>query len=552
MADEKPSPEAAVVPAEAMPPGYVSAEDFLARRAGLSGSGIASAVTRGYKAVAEPVTNILASGIASHPLAQGAQAGASWLTQGAVPQPADPREIVKYAGSQVPLLNKLTGESPVPAGMGPAQFGAEAIIPQTPTQAAIMAATGGAGGLAARAGLGAWGAAGTRLGGSILGGAAGGAVDEEGSPVLGALTGAAQGLLGEAVGAGVSIARHAGVERATRIAQQADAVNVATAVGQIPRLQGVFAGMKNSKDLYDLALGEVQLPSGKITSQGLAKLSAAQEQNAAQIKALLEKRPPGPDYPVNPNTMYGSEPPFRDPKIEGMRAGRFPDPLGKDPRNMEYLPWDEARLNLSKLREMAFPDTRSNPLAPTVEGLELKERYAKALRTFREYLTNYDETGQAVKLFEEGRQQYGAGRKVLDFLAEAFKRAGAKGPIEFNSDRLMKELNLGRVEYAKALGMDGYQLLQRIVGRGEGPGYRDVFTPTGALAKISEMIPLPGPAYARMRIGMPELVGDPLKMAPMARTAIDLGVQAGTQPLAQIGRSALPPITLAPPQPTQP
>ena len=151
----------------------------------------------------------------------------------------------------------------------------------------------------------------------------------------------------------------------------------------------------------------------------------------------------------------------------------------------------------------------------------------------------------ALKTFTGMNEQYAAGRYVLKALGEAFNRMGAT-QLAFNSDILQKIFSKRELAATKALGSEGYDALAGAIFRGQGPGLRDVFTPTGALAKISEMIPLPGPAYARMRIGTPELVGNPLSLSPMARTGLDLGVQGATQPLTEWAGSKIPPITLQP------
>jgi hypothetical protein len=120
---------------------------------------VRNAVTSGYKAVAEPVTNAVTKGISTA------------LDTGLAPYSMD----------------------------RPARAIAETVVPQTPLQAGAMIGTGGAGALAARAGLGPGLSALARITGGAVGGEAGGQVS--GAPTgKGALVGGTGALTGEAIG----------------------------------------------------------------------------------------------------------------------------------------------------------------------------------------------------------------------------------------------------------------------------------------------------------------------------------------------------------------
>lgn len=407
---------------------------------------------------------------------------------------------------------------------------ARLVVPQTLASAGIMAGTMGAGGLASNAGLMGFKAAGSRILGGTLGGMVGGGLEDP--SMSGIARGGAEGLIGtavgEAIGGTVNYAKQLGIDRMRQKMQTIDASAVGQAIEQIPKLGGVFAGYRTPEDLRSLALGSVELPSGKIANRGYALLAAEQQKVDDQIGAIIAQRPPIPSFGAQASGAMPS------PTYIGKSAGFFPDP--QDPSR--FVPWTDMRTSLAELGHKAFGGIKGNPLEPTINGVDTKQMFAQAQRTIRQYLSDYDPSGQALSIFNKGQDQFEAGRYILTTLRAAFK---GKEPnaIAFNSDKLQNRLGDRETEAAKKLGRDGLDLLANALnhGTGTGLGYQDLYAPSGPLSKVSEIMPLPGPAYARMKLGAPSLIGHPFNIPPMTRAGMSAVVGGG---LSNVSRDLLP------------
>lgn len=482
-------------------------DEFLARRAGHT-RGI---VSRVYSAIAEPVTKAVTSAI--EPAVYG-------MTQ--------PLVSAARFGMGEPAGQILSNPEPrvsnaIQNAQGPARSLAEMAVPQTPTDLAIMAGTLGAGGIATKAGLTGLKASATRIGGGTIGGTVGGAAESE-SPTgaaWGAVKGLASSTLGEALGGAMNFARNVGIDRMRKKIQGIDAERVGHALEQNPKLGDVFAGMRTPEQLRELALGTTTLPSGKVANVGIAKLQAAQEAANTEIGQLISQRPPPP------NIGQG----VTAPQYFARQSGFFPDPQNPS----RFVPWDEAKQSLSELGIKAFGGPKGNPLEPTINGVDTKQAWAEAVRELKRYLGNYDPTGKALALFNGAQEQYEAGRYALKTLRAAFQRL-EPDRVAFNSDRIQRLLGTQETQATKKLGPEGFDALAQAVRLKQGAGYQDLFSPSGILSRMAEILPGPGGTYARLRVGEPSLVGNPFTATQPQRTGLTLTTQAVGLPLAnQVG-----------------
>src|SRR3990167_5056708 len=113
------------------------------------------------------------------------------------------------------IVSRLVPQSPfqMPGSFDPSAPStgvAKLLVPQNLTEAGIAAATMGAGGLAGKAGMAGLKAGATRIGGAMLGGAAGTMLDEGEFGAGAAAKGAAQGLVAGVTGEAIEIGRAAG------------------------------------------------------------------------------------------------------------------------------------------------------------------------------------------------------------------------------------------------------------------------------------------------------------------------------------------------------
>ncbi len=455
-------------------PGFVSLDQHLANRAGLS-TGPESAWQR-Y--VGGPTGRAMQMGLA--PLQTLATGGGL----------ADVMPAIKGAAAGEP--------SSLAKGLNPWQ---------TPTQAGIMLGTAGAGGLAGalapEAGQLMQGA--TRVMGAATGGGVGGAI--EGGPrgmTIGTAIGAATGALGEGLGATANYLRQMGVDRAKRIVQEQDAARMGEAIERIPKMKGVFGGMRDAAGLEDLAKGYVQR-GDKVVNKGIARLQDYMDQQDTVIQAAIQQQ----------KTQYG-------------RNYQFPDAM----KPGEFTTYENARKSLSELGQKAFGGVKGQPLEPTIAGVDSKQLYAETTRLLQKQLASVDP--KALQAFNDAQGVYEAGRYLLkDVLRPAFRIKGTER-VAFNSNVVQSKLADSRVKAAQKLGIEGFEAIAPAVRlTPERMGQADVYQPTGLASQIAGVAPLPGAAYARVHVGKPQLVGNPLNLADASRTGISLGTNQMLAPIAQ-------------------
>jgi hypothetical protein len=395
-----------------------------------------------------------------------------------------------------------------PSGEEPGTM-AQALNPwQTPTQAGITVGTAGAGGLASQAGLSTAKQAGARILGAGAGGGLGGAAEGgAGGAAVGTGIGLLSGGIGEGIGAAADYLRQIGVERTKRWMQEIDAKKMGEAIEAIPKLKGVFAGIRDAAGLEDLAKGATvrQFPDGneKVMYKGYALLSDYVEKQDQMVEATLAKA----------QQQYG-------------RTYQFPDALNPG----QYTTWDKARHAYSELGRKAYGGVKGQPLEPTIAGVDSKQLHAETGRLIRAQLKLADPSGASLQAFNDGQGVFEAGRYLLkDVLRPAFK-SKTTGVVGFNSDVVQNKLTDGRVKAMQKLGVDGFNTVAPAVRMTPDTiGQADVYQPTGAAAALAGVVPLPGAAYARVHVGRPSLVApggiNPLNMQPNMRTGISLGTE---------------------------
>ena len=110
----------------------------------------------------------------------------------------------------------------------------------------------------------------------------------------------------------------------------------------------------------------------------------------------------------------------------------------------------------------------------------------------------------------------------------------------FNSDRLQDILANKQKDYTNKLGPEGFWSLANALRiPAERIGQRDVLQPTGAMAALAGVVPLPGAAYARVNVGTPNLVGNPFQVPNAARTGLDIGASQALGRGLDLGGSAM-------------
>ena len=461
----------------------VSLEQHLANRAGLDTTPQAQGVWQKY---------------IGQPTGQLVQAGLS-VPQGML------REVAQGTFNPAAVAKDFTNALQPDAEVGTA---AKMANPwQTPTQAGIMAGTALTGGAAQAARLPGLMQAGSRVMGATAGGMGGGlAEDGARGGLVGAASGLISGGLGEGIGATADYLRQVGVERAKRAVQADDARKMGEAIERIPKLKGVFGGIRDSAGLEDLAKGaEIRkFADGreKVMLKGYARIADYVEQQDAAVQQMLQKA----------QQQYG-------------RTYQFPNALEPG----KYTTWDEARHQLSELGRKAFGGIKGQPLEPTIAGVDSKQLYAETSRLMKAQLQLADPSGAALQAFNDGQGVFEAGRYLLkDVLRPAFK-SKTMGVVGFNSEVVQGKLADGRVKAMQKLGSDGFATVAPAVRlTPQTMGQADVYQPTGAAAALAGVVPLPGAAYARVHVGRPALVSpggvNPLAMSPGSRQGIAMGV----------------------------
>ena len=193
--------------------------------------------------------------------------------------------------------------------------------------------------------------------------------------------------------------------------------------------------------------------------------------------------------------------------------------------------WGDAMRARTELGYRAFGGAKGNVMEPTIAGVDSKQLYAETTRAIQKELSLVDP--KAVQAFNDSNGVYEAGRYLLKSVLRPAFGAKQANRVAFNSEVFQSKLADNRVTAAKKLGIDGFETIAQALGPRFQPGMADVYQPTGIMSQIAGVAPLPGAAYARIHVGKPQLVGNPLGLADASRTGISLGTNQMLAPVAQ-------------------
>ncbi len=413
---------------------------------------------------------------------------------------------------------------------------AQALNPyQSPTSTGIAlgaGATGGAAGLL------------NRLAGPTAGGAIGGTVDT-GTPE-GGLLGGAQGLVAGVIGEGVRGAANLGKRVWDGGKSAVDAFRAqgtGKAMGSIPRLQGAFGEMpgtgkppQTADDLWQLAHG-VDAEGRNLGESLLGKQMDIAE---AKIKNAIGDKATQPLFP-DPMAPKAKVEEAADPVLKaftdqyrramGFRPDQTLSQVEQDavknmvrqanPQWVEqtgskgsgFVDLDTAMHNLSKLRD------RMNA-ATGVDRYDLGQQYEEAKRLIQQQLSKYDTSGQAAKMFGDKAAMYKAGMYLLEAVRKGFSGGG-----EFNSDPMVRWLNVNNPEGVQALGADGMSMLRQLAGLP--PGKADVAGQTAAAHAVRALGHASGLARVTSplagNIGTTQFAGPQWSLSPGTQTGVQIG-----------------------------
>jgi len=462
-----------------------------------------NAISRGYsKYIAEPLTSAITP------------------TVGRLTGPfVDLARIIKGEPiGQVLRYNTNRLESGAVEGVEPqesqsARPFAEAVVPQTPTQAAIMAGTIGAPPLAAARfvpaalrGAAAGAPALTRILGGTVGGAVGGGAEDPslGGVGKGAAVGAASTVLGEALGAAPGLAGKYGpgakAAQAERLARGTRGVLETTVPEMAPTIAAAERGVspltrggRTAAALEETALGE----SGKNT------LGNVMEQG--MLDATLANRGRGIQSPVLRQVWDAL--PEGTPIAQQLKNRLAPDPNGN-------FSVGQAERLLAELGEAAYKGEAASPIARGIGGLELREAYRRGLQ---EALQGMGPA--AADVFAPARDKFKGGNWLLEMIRNPGSRQAAPNRISLNEPGLQKFASENRAEGREKLGQ-GFDALSNMLFNGGQIGTRSIMTPgTGETMSALRQV------YGRGQGGAPQIAGS------LARTAAP---NLGYQPTGQL------------------
>lgn len=384
---------------------------------------------------------------------------------------------------------------------------AQAVIPQTPVEAGIMAGTMGAGGLVAKAGLTGLKAAATRMAGGTVGGAIGGGLSEEGA-ALGATKGAVGGALGEGIGWSQEALRR-GITNLTGGLYARDATKIAPAIGD---LVPAFKGMaKDADTLRDM------VQTGKGHNAIFDALAGAYDDIANKTKGQLFSK----------QTTAGAM-----SKLTGVTTvtGRaFPE-VQKDLRDLYKKGWP------------ADATAQPSPAA-----MEAKDQFFKMLAQTQQELATVSPA--LANQFREARRDFRVGINILDMLHRAngpsnrlFQSGGSK--INFNTSRLQNYMAANERELRREIGDAELEGIAREVFRGAPIGRGDTEGISLGRILFRNTGPVSGGAFIESfpKISAPYYTGQPVpfRLGAGRQTLLDMAIGQG------VGHLTTPPVQEAP------
>jgi len=358
-------------------------------------------VRESYRRVfSEPLTKIVAAGLA---------APGEWALRG-----------LEKLGVASP---DLTGQG-WEAGKQSAEPFARFLVPQTPTEAGVLAGTLAAGPLAAplRGAM----AVGTRIGSAIAGGTVGGAT--EGHPVAGAIQGAIAGTLGEGISAGIGkLARS--LPGAKRAINQTDADVVAEEIGKY------LPGLREAKSPADLKKFALSLGGKK-----------------------------------NHETLFSN----RMDHVADLIGGE--DRLVSLPSLMGDTPTTFA-MALRRIREIghsAFAGKADIPIQRTLTGAERRHTWQVAKRELEDAILRLNPTGEALALFRTANRDYAVGSSLFSMLRQPGAFTGLHDTVLLNLNHLRSQFERRLSKFENVLEPAELAQLTDVLYRGGKFGTRDI------------------------------------------------------------------------------
>lgn len=390
-----------------------------------------------------------------------------------------------------------------------ADAGSEFVVPQTPTQAAIMAGTMG-GGIASRGATPGMGAL-MRILGGATGGAIGGGLEDESlaGAGKGAAIGGATTAASEAAGALLSKVLRSRPGAKGAIAAQ-DAMDYATEMGrQVPTLRGAA---RTPEELRALSAGP-----------GQQMLGDAKERVVQQIERALGGRGlrvPSVDARIN---TVPTAPAMRGAYGEELLAPQ----TAQQPATMSLRAANDA---LSEIGARAFSKI---PTERNFNGVDQRQLYGRIREEIMRALSDRDP--RLATMWNDAQRQYEAGLGLLRPLQSPKAWRTGSG-LQFNTPAVQRSMAAPKVEnrLRDKLGDPGFESLRDTVLRGGRPGDADVLAPGsgGMLQATGEMMrgkggatqlaawlprtlfPNAGSHYAGTR--------QPYQVAPSLQTLLDL------------------------------
>lgn len=401
---------------------------------------------------------------------------------------------------------------------------AKLVVPQSATDIGIMAGTMGGGGIAAKAGLTGLRAVGTRVLGSTVGGAGGGATDDTGAG-YGGLMGLAGGLLGETIGAGVSRMMR-GAPGARQKINDEDAKAISAEIAKI------VPELAHLKTPLDLKKAGIRMAERKAIGDRYLKDTKEVDRLIGNNKITVPSL--GDPGHISTGTM-------------GPSGDVITKPSGTVPMSLF-----EAVERLKALGHAGYGGGKDVPAGRTYAGRDSRQAWEDAIGEIKAELKKFNPTGEAVALFDDARRRFAVGITWLGMLkqGQVFRRTPEGPEMAANSLRGLFETKYSKFE--RSMLPDELAALEGAIYRGAPVGSGDLMaSSTGRMSGAALQILRSGsgsgglaaltPRTFLPNIGSQYAGRQPFALGNPAQTGIDLGVQRLVNPLLQgLGAPGLP------------
>jgi hypothetical protein len=161
-----------------------------------------------------------------------------------------------------------------------------------------------------------------------------------------------------------------------------------------------------------------------------------------------------------------------------------------------------------------------NALDPNVKLNDVKRAYKEGEGALNLWLSKYDPSGQAGKLFREMQEKYAAGRELHKIATIAFAKEKDTATPIFDVGAIQHYFNTKETNIARRLRGDFEQARAAVRLREGSMGVADQYTPHGLVGTAAGVLPW---GNLPRHLAYPELVGHPLNLSNRARTGLDLG-----------------------------